>query len=351
MTGKTRESNIELLRILAICGVVVLHYNGNVAFSHVAEGSVNYYILNVLEVMCICAVDLFVLISGFFLSHTTRRRTVKALELVIQVMVIGAGKYLLTCIAGGQEISLRSLAGAVIPNNYFVTLYITLYLLPAYINLALAKLTDRQYGILTGLCVVLFSIWPTVLDVVGAGTGYVFNGLYTTNSGGSQYGYSLLNFMLMYLIGGYLARVTKKGHEKSAPWAALWAGSLCGLILWQLFQPQTARSYCNPLVIGEAVALFMMFQNLRFHSRAVNTLAKSAFTCFLLHDVFWWYIGIEKAVAQTPLVMAGHILLTVLLIFLASWLVWKLYDWVTGPVFRWIGKKFARLDKIISVGM
>ena len=39
---KARESNIELLRILTICGVVMLHYNGNVALGLVTEGTTNY---------------------------------------------------------------------------------------------------------------------------------------------------------------------------------------------------------------------------------------------------------------------------------------------------------------------
>lgn len=54
-----RDSNIELLRILTICGVVILHYNGTQAFSFVNDNSLNYYILLFLEGLCICAVNLF----------------------------------------------------------------------------------------------------------------------------------------------------------------------------------------------------------------------------------------------------------------------------------------------------
>lgn len=352
MEKKTRDSNIELLRILTICGVVVLHYNGNVAFSYVQEGSVNFYILYALEGLFICAVDLFVLISGYFLSGTGRRRSVKAVELIVQVMVIGVVKYLATCVVNGNPVSVKSLGGALLPNNYLVTLYITLYLLSPYINLALGRLTDKQYGILTGLCVLLFSVWPTLLDTISAVTGYVFSGLYTTNSGGSQYGYSLLNFMLLYLIGGFLRRVGAGGCTlKKCPAGILLLVCSGLLTLWQTVHPQIARAYCNPLVIAEAVLLFLLFQRIHFFSGIVNLLARGAFTCFLLHDVFLWYIGIEKVVVQSPWVMLGHLFLTVPLIYLVSWLVWRIFDWITGSVFRWAGKKLHRLDAIISVDM
>ena len=65
---KERQSNIELLRMLAIMGVVILHYNNQyfgAAFELVQPETVNYYILSVLESLSICAVDLFILISVY----------------------------------------------------------------------------------------------------------------------------------------------------------------------------------------------------------------------------------------------------------------------------------------------
>ena len=44
-----------------------------------------------------------------------------------------------------------------------------------------------------------------------------------------------------------------------------------------------------------------------------------------------------------------HILITVPLIFAASWGIWKLYDWVTRPVFKWLGRKLSGLDRLISL--
>ena len=64
MIKKERQSNIELLRIFLMLGVIILHYNG-VGALYSAHG-INYLIVIGLESLCICAVDLFMLISGYF---------------------------------------------------------------------------------------------------------------------------------------------------------------------------------------------------------------------------------------------------------------------------------------------
>ena len=61
---RDRESNIELLRILAMIGVILLHYNNpsiGGGLSFVNNGSINYWFLNIVESLFICAVDLFIL--------------------------------------------------------------------------------------------------------------------------------------------------------------------------------------------------------------------------------------------------------------------------------------------------
>ncbi|MBE7001506.1 MAG: acyltransferase [Ruminococcaceae bacterium] len=345
MGNKARQSNIELLRIITICGVVMLHYNGNIAFGLVTEGTANYYLLQFLEILFICAVNLFVLISGYFLYNTNSRKAIKAVELVAQVVLIGIGKYLINVIFFHAPLSLGSLVGSAIPNNYYVTLYLAVYLLSPYVNIVLKKLSDKQFAVLIGLTAALFSVWPTVLDMVFAITGHNFNGMYPIGSGGSQYGYNFLNFMLMYLLGAYL-------HRKPST-KALWDGvcfavSLAILVVWQMFYPAIARAYCNPFVILLAVFAFRLFTHLHFSNKLVNTLAKGAFTCFLFHDFCLWHIKIEKVVNGSLPVLIAHILITVPLIFLISWVVWRVYDWVTRPLFSLLAKPLTKLDVLLS---
>jgi surface polysaccharide O-acyltransferase-like enzyme len=86
--GKTRDSNIELLRVLASMAVIMLHFNSGGAFSEVKLDSANGIILYILEGISICSVDLFVLISGFFLSKTFKRKSIKPVMLIFEVIVV-----------------------------------------------------------------------------------------------------------------------------------------------------------------------------------------------------------------------------------------------------------------------
>ena len=110
-----RYSGIELLRILAACAVVVLHYNlGD--FSALNTFNNQYWLMNKMvlyfgESLCISAVDLFILISGFFLSKSNKRSIEKPLYLIVQLGIFRCGKYLVTCITNG---------GGVFPEVFFL---------------------------------------------------------------------------------------------------------------------------------------------------------------------------------------------------------------------------------------
>ena len=84
-----RQSNIELLRIFAACGVIILHYNNakiGGGYAAVEDGSLNQGIMTFFELLFICAVNLYVLISGYFMrssmkrNHLNRRKLLKVLN-------------------------------------------------------------------------------------------------------------------------------------------------------------------------------------------------------------------------------------------------------------------------------
>lgn len=80
---KIRESNIEVLRILSTIGGIVLHYNLNAGiFADKAMDTFSYWILYCLESMSVCAVDLFLVISGYYMCSSNKRNLWKPIELV-----------------------------------------------------------------------------------------------------------------------------------------------------------------------------------------------------------------------------------------------------------------------------
>lgn len=333
-----RQSNIELLRILTMCGVVLLHYNGGVgnALELVQPNTVNHWILMIVEAVCICAVNVFMLISGYFGCKSQRRDPIRMLELLVQVVAFQVAVYLPGALLGGS-FSLGGLARNLIPTNYFVVLYIVVYLLGPYVNLLLERLDETQLHRLVLLCLVLFSVLPTATDLMEAVTGKTFAGINPVGLHGDGNGYTAVNFLMMYLLGAYL-RLTPS--DKRRPLSLLLTGLVCaGLILGLgLVYPQIARAYCNPAVILLSVCVFELFRGLTIQSRVVNALAKGAFTVFLFHTYPLGKLNVLRAVTENPLYLLAHMLLASVGIYLVSWVIYLVYDWITKPVFQLLRK-------------
>lgn len=60
------------------------------------------------------------------------------------------------------------------------------------------------------------------------------------------------------------------------------------LTIWKILELKVGRSigaehYQNPMVILAAIAVFMIFHNLKLESQVINRMSKGCFTVFLVH--------------------------------------------------------------------
>lgn len=345
---KKRQSSIELLRILTILGVVIMHCNGEPggALAAVHTGSVNFYLLHFLESVFICAVNVFVLITGYFLCTGGKRSWWKAIRLVVQVMVFSAGLYLLSAVRGGG-FSLRGLAGHLVPANYFVILYVALYLISPYLNLVVRGLRAEAFRKCLILLGLVFAVWSTVIDLASDLTGTQWMGLSTVALSGTQNGYSIVNFVMMYLIGAYLR--TERTEKIAAGKlllaffgnAAVLTVLACGGKLLGLQLTSTLWAYCNPLVMVNAVLIFQLFRQLELKpSGVINRLASGAFSVYLLHAALVGMAGIAGRANGSSLVLMGLLAAVAVGSYLVCWCAHAVYRFVTEPIFRKLEARF-----------
>lgn len=349
--NKKRQSNIELLRIFAMCGVIILHYNNETmggGFSHVEDGSVNQAILYGLEGLFVCAVDLFVLITGYFSCSSQKRDPVKIFGLLMQVIAFRLALYLYYDVLKGGGLTVGGLLMTLLPANYFVVLYMGVYLLSPYINLVLKKLSKEKLRSLVILMLMLLSVLPTLADVVEGVNGGSIMGLNTISAFGDDYGYTLVNFVLMYVIGAYirLADIRVKKRYAVAACAVL---TVTLAALGKLGFSGIGWSYCNPLVIAQAVVLFLLFRQMEFSSNLINELSKGAFTCFLFHSILLYKIGIASAVRWSPVLMLGHVLIGAVGIYLVSYVVYRIYNFFAQPILLLVGNLMQKCRIDFSV--
>ena len=342
-----RQSNIELLRIISMFGVIILHYNNpQIGGGLLNADGLNYYILLFLETICIAAVNLFVLIRGSFLSQSSWRTLIKPLELLCQVIIIKELIYVLKVIIGVENFSIINLGTNLIPSNWFVVLYIALYLISPMLNVIAEKylMNTKKFIIILSI---LFSIFPTCVDILQDFRNEEIYGLSTIGMYGSQYGYTIVNFSLMYLIGAYIKLnydTIKYSKNKSICYIIILTVILT---IWAEINnhvnfgfEKTALEYCNPLVIMLAIQIFLIFSHLDLGSNnIINRLSKATFTVFLLHNVFLKFIKIEYFVLQNSLIMIFHIIISTIGIYFICWIFYEIYNCISKKIFEILTRK------------
>lgn len=355
MEENTRKSGIELLRIFSMFGVVALHYIGfsRMNSEAVRMSSINNYILIFLESLCICAVDLFILISGYFLCTTQKRSLSKVMELILQLIMFKEAGYLLTVLLGENMFSIKSFIVQMVPSSYYVILYSALYIISPYINIIFIKFDDKAWNKFMCTALLLFSVYPILVDLSGEVLHIEWYGLSTVGAWGNQQGFTIVNFVLVYLVGAYIRFHGIRFLERAQGGVILGITAIfVGLIfLWALLNEHTAayglRSawcYHNPLVIAAAAVIFLRFRKMKLYSRWINELAKAAFTCYLCGNYLLGYFGIDKAIVSDWWILLLHVFLAVLGVYLLSYFVYKIYHLCTGWFVRYLAKVIDKVN-------
>lgn len=351
MSKKERNSGIELLRIVAACFVVILHYcNPQIGGAMAVAGEVNYIFLDVLRSLGCCAVDVFIVISGYFLINTDKRVLGKPLYLYFQLVSIHLIVFLPKLFLGKEDVGIFSWLQQFLSTNYFVTLYIILYFLSPIINMIFQKIDKDSYLRLLTFLFLVFSIYPTVMDVLREISGNELYGTSPIGRWGSQHGYTIVNFIVLYIIGAYVGRF---GFPMFVRNHALITTALCvtAILIWgelPSYLPEgasSARSYHNPVVITLAVSLFSLFSKLRLHSRIINELAGAAFSCFLIHLLVIGKIHVREYASGSFAAMCAHLLISIIAIYIFSYLFYKVYDFAVSPIIKRLNKISLSLQR------
>lgn len=326
-----RKSNIELLRILSIFGVIILHYNGNIgnALELTINKQLNHNVLLYLESVCICAVNLFVLISGYFLCKSDRRKIEKPVKLILQVIIFSIVLYLVSVILGKNTFTTKEFLIHFIPSNYFVILYVTLYFLSPYYNIVIKNIDKSLFKKMILTMFILFSIYPYFVDFLEVFLKTDLTGLSSIGILGSQQGYTIINFSLMYFIGAYIRYNDINISSKKLLLYLL--GISISIYVMKILpnMGEIALEYCNPLVIIEAVIIFIIFKNWNInYNKLINSFAQCSFTVFLFHSALLPFFKVDIFVRKNLLIMLIHLCLSVVMIYFISSIIHFMYSFV-----------------------
>ena len=301
-----RKSNIEILRILAMLFVIGLHFWGfneaGVYFSENNSINENIYILS--ESFMICGVNLFVLISGWFLTATTKIKVRKIINLFLEVAIWGAIGFVLSIIFFDKVFNIKELIKTMFPvitgGRWFVKAYIIYIVFLPFINLAVNRMNKKSHKLLLIIMLFFFSIWPSFIPIPPVL---------------DDYGYGFTHFILLYILISYI-----KLHVENYPSKLM---CLSGYILSSLIVAKSyklgigmAWGYNYFFVILAAIFLFLLFIQFDFYNKWVNLLASCAFGVFLIHTDGFFSRLIYGGVFNAVNALSYNIIHLVLVLFI-----------------------------------
>ena len=278
----------------------------------------------------------------------------KPFELIVQVILFNEIFYVFSLLVHHEHADLKHILGRLIPANWFVILYIILYFVSPFLNIAIQKVEES--GIFKKFVVtllLLFSVYPTLVDILGEVTHKEYFGLSSIGMYGSQWGYSIINFSLMYVIGAYL----RMHSDMNSIWkdvGRIFFGTVV-LTIWAFVNnkigfatERSAWEYCNPLVIFMAVEIFRVFSQIDIgHRMLINKLAGASFTVYLLHEHFLKFLRIPYFVSTTPLIMMLHIVVSVIFIYIICTGIYICYSKTIQWILKTIYRKVPTFEKDI----
>lgn len=295
MENKTRQSNFELLRIIAMLMILNLHSfvgQGKLSLSQIDSFIVFDYFR---ESCSICAVNCFVLISGYF---GIKWKLKSLLNLVFQVYFYVIGLFIIACLLGYSDFSIikfASRANCLIVSYWFISAYLILYLIAPVLNSFVASSDKKR--LLT--FIVIYYIVQSYFCLIGP-----------------KYFNDCMNFVGLYLIGQYFRiygndKLNVVSHGKLIITYILISLLICVFAIGQKILMHSGKTefellggvYSNPLVIIQSMCLFAVFLRLQISNKFINWCGISSLSVYLIHlspDIKNYYISFCQNLYEYP---------------------------------------------------
>ena len=277
----TRKSNIELLRIVAMIMIIGHHL---AIHSHFPEDMIliNNLWIKFIQMGGKIGVNIFILISGYFLVTNPTIRVEKILKLWLEVIVYSVVFLFCNYFYVGK-ISPSDILIHVLPISFsewwFISTYFVLYLCSPLLNIMLKSLVKETYLKMLLLFGVLWIIFPSVLKQSMQSNSLIWF-IYVYSTGGyirlhgkeinylknNFLGYSMVGMLLAFMAVVSLDILENRGYSIGFGINDIYAAQSLPIVLTSLF-------------------LFLGFLKLSIpYSRTINSIASTTFGIYLLHD-------------------------------------------------------------------
>lgn len=347
-----RQNNFEALRIGAMFMVIILHYldKGGLLTSTAEPFSVGSYAAWLVESFAIVAVNVYVLITGYFMCESSMKVS-RLLQIICQVLwytLLIPAVFVVLGIVGLGSFNLYDMLRFVFPihmkHYWFVTAYVVLMLFVPFLNVAIRYLSRKQLALAVVLMTVYQTLPKSVLPVK-----------FTDDDAGN----GVLWLICLYLIAAYIRKYgipffssLKKSILCYVGGALAIFGSL--LVMRMVYFKLDAFGesinfgyhYNHIFCLFASVSLFYAVKHWNFKdsaaSRLVGKVAPYTFGVYLLHEHilvrYEWMKWLQVEFTDNIALFVGSLLWKCLLVLTVG----LILDWLRAQVFNLAGRVLAR---------
>lgn len=314
-----RNSSFELLRIIAMFFIVVEHCLLATSLNSAVPLSSLDNVAWFINAFCICAVNIFFLLSGYYLKD--KYKISRLVGLYIRMWIYSVIVYLVLYLTGYLDFDLTTLIKRALPMTFkgywFMQVYFVLALLSPYIYKMSNGLDRKSYTTLIIILLIFFSIHQTFNQV--------------NNTLDATQGYGVIWGFVLMTVGNYIKRYGEEMLSKiNKCWFILGYLLISCLIFitnylivkYNIGQGVISRgkfyAYNNILVLVQSICLFFVFAKSKIkQNKTINYLAQNILSVYLIASqtdlLYLLWQNFIKVGNYT-----GNIVIYVLMIFVSS---------------------------------
>lgn len=361
---KERHSNFELMRIVSMFFIVLFHMiistGGNLINN---TTGLTQIILEFICMIIIVHVNSYILVSGYF-QYDKKFSLKKMLSLIgmawFYKVTIAVIIYFLNIHDFSTLEVLKILSPIEVQNNWFLVIYISMYIISPYMNILIEKLSQKEHRKFIIILFVIFTIIPTI----------------TNQTTFSNTGFSLIHFMYLYIVGAYLKKypISKNIHFKNYNnnkkrlifFLTFLFSGIFNFLMYQfstqiqnITQSNTINYiagaiiknlfyYQNPILIVQSICYFLFFETLDFKNKIVNKIASLIFAVYIIHEnpfvVQYMYklLGINTG----KIIYGSKILIRMILATIVVMIISLIIELIRTKVLKLIKRGFSKIKAI-----
>ena len=293
---QTRNSSIELLKIIGIILVVVSHvvqtlsdtetympYHDYIVDLRLATTNIQYLILSMLQYSGSFGNTVFFVCSAWYLLDSDKTNKRKILQMLLDIWVISIIFLIIVYILRDGDIELYTMINQIFPtlyeNNWYMTCYILFYLVHSFLNMIIMKV-DKP--ILLKTVLVMLCLYFVI--------NYLQNRYFYYNS--ALIVWVVIYFTIAYM-KLYLVDISNNIKFNICIFIIGCVGNYGMVILTNILGLHISifssallhwNSKGNPFILLMVVGLFNIARNVHIESRVINYVSRLSMLIYIIHE-------------------------------------------------------------------